>query len=432
MGEAGQAARTAALELIADVLRRRRPLDESFASRVRSLEARDRAFARLLAATALRRLGQIDAAIDHCLSRPLPDRAWRVRDILRLGAVQMLFLGTPPHAAVDSAVRLAARSGALKGLVNAVLRRLAREGAEVAAGHDAAAMNTPQWLWESWTRAYGDPRARAIAEAHLVEPPLDFTARREPEKWAAALGAQVLPWGSLRRTGGGPVDALPGFDSGAWWVQDAAAALPARLLMGGVPGGVRGQRVLDLCAAPGGKTAQLAAAGAAVTALDASAERVERLRANLGRLGLEAATAVGDARHYRATERFPAVLLDAPCSATGTIRRHPDVARLKTPADVARLSALQDQLLAAALAAVAPDGVLVYAVCSLQPEECEARIEALLSAGRGVRRLPVEAAEVAGRGELVSGRGDVRTLPCSLAELGGLDGFYIARLRKPQ
>ena len=430
MADPGHAARAAALGLIADVLRRDRPLDESFGSRTRALDARDRAFARLLAATVMRRLGQIDAAIDHCLERPLPGRARRVRDILRLGAAQILFLGTPPHAAVDSAVRLAARAAALKGLVNAVLRRLAREGAAIMATGDAAVLNTPRWLWQSWTQAYGEPTARAIAEAHLAEPPLDVTTRAEPAAWAARLEARVLPWGSLRRTGGGPVEALPGYESGAWWVQDGAAALPAKLLIAAVPGGLQGRPVLDLCAAPGGKAAQLAVVGAAVTALDVSATRTALLRANFDRLQLRAQTVVADARRYRAAQDFAAVLLDAPCSSTGTIRRHPDVARRKVPADVTRMSALQDQLLAAAPAALAPGGVLVYAVCSLQPEECEARVEALLSTAQGMRRLPVTAEEVAGRAELLSAAGDVRTLPCSLPEFGGVDGFYIARLGK--
>ena len=432
MAEPGHAARAAALGLIADVLRRRRPLDENFNARVRALDVRDRAFARLLAATVLRRLGQIDAVLDRCLDRPLPGRARRVRDILRLGAAQILFLETPPHAAVDSAVRLAARSGALKGLVNAVLRRLAREGKAAVAGDDAAALNTPRWLWESWSRAYGAPTARTIATAHLTEAPLDLTTQDEPETWAARLEARVLPWGSLRRSGGGPIESLPGYGAGTWWVQDAAAALPARLLTSALPGGIGGRRVLDVCAAPGGKTAQLAAAGAEVTALDVSPARVDRLRANLDRLRLDARTVVADARHYRAEPPFPAVLVDAPCSSTGTIRRHPDVARLKGPEDVARMSALQDQLIGAALAALAPGGVLVYAVCSLQPEECEARVEALLSAAGDLRRLPVVAGEVAGRGELLTGAGDVRTLPCSLDEFGGLDGFYIARLGKAE
>ncbi len=430
MADPGHAARAAALGLVADVLRRKRPLDESFVSRTRALDARDRAFARLLVATVLRRLGQIDDAIDHCLSRPLPGRARRVRDIVRLGAAQILFLETPPHAAVDSAVRLAARSGALKSLVNAVLRRLVREGSAIAEAGDAALLNTPAWLWDSWRRAYGEPTARAIAEAHLVEPPLDVTTKGEPTAWAARLEGRLLPWGSLRRTGGGPIEALPGYESGAWWVQDAAATLPARLLIGAMPGGIRGRRVLDLCAAPGGKAAQLAAAGGQVTALDISPTRIERLRANLDRLRLGAQTVVADARGYRPTESSPAVLLDAPCSSTGTIRRHPDVARLKAPEDVTRMSALQDQLLAAASAALAPGGVLVYAVCSLQPEECKARVEALLSAVKGVRRLPVAAQEIAGHDEVLSPAGDVRTLPCSLAEWGGVDGFYIARLRR--
>ncbi|MFQ5775874.1 MAG: RsmB/NOP family class I SAM-dependent RNA methyltransferase [Kiloniellaceae bacterium] len=425
--------RALALDLVRAVLRRRQPLDDAWAARtdLAALAPRDRAFARLLAATVLRRLGQLDALIDHCLERPLKPKLADVRDLLCLGAAQLVFLETPPHAALSTTLALAegARVSGHKGLVNAVLRRLAREGPALAAAHDAARLDTPAWLWDAWCAAYGEAGARAIAAAHLAEPPLDLTVKGgagEVRAWAARLGAAALPTGSLRLPpGAGEVVRLPGYEDGAWWVQDAAAALPARLL-----GEVKGRRVIDLCAAPGGKTAQLAAAGAAVTAVDISPRRAARLRDNLARLGLEAETVVADAAAWRPPAPAEAVLLDAPCTATGTLRRHPDVAHLKGPGDLAALTDLQDRLLVAALEMVAPGGVLVYAACSLQPEEGPARIAALLRAGAPIERAPVTAAEAGGLGELVSPEGDLRTLPCHLAELGGLDGFYACRLRR--
>jgi len=286
--------RAVALDLLGTVLGRRHPLDEALEAHagLARLEPRDRAFVRNLAATALRRKGQIDALLATCLERPPPPKAAVVTDILRLGAAQILFLETPPHAAVDTAVRLTRtrRQPAYAGLVNAVLRRLARDGVALRDAQDAARLNTPDWLWESWLDAYGEEICRRIAEAHLAEPPLDLSVRAEPERWAEVLGAVRLPTGGLRLHPRGPIPALPGFDDGAWWVQDAAAALPARLL-----GPVAGQTVLDLCAAPGGKTAQLAAAGARVIAVDRAQGRVARLRDNLARLGLTAETVIADA-----------------------------------------------------------------------------------------------------------------------------------------
>ncbi len=422
-------ARHCALDLLRLVLGRRQPLDEALdkalAGDLGRLEARDRAFARLLVATVLRRLGEIDGLLERCLDRPLPARARQVRDILRLGAAQLLFLGTPPHAVVDTAVAMAARQGRHKGVINAVLRRLAREGTAMAAELDAARINTPDWLWRSWQAAHGGATARAIAEAHLAEPPLDITVNGAPEAWAAPLEAEVLPTGSLRRAGGGRIDSLPGYAMGAWWVQDAAAALPATLL-----GEVAGKRVLDLCAAPGGKTAQLARAGARVIAVDRSGPRLERLKSNLARLGLEAEVVAADATRWRPDRPAEAALLDVPCSATGTIRRHPDIAHLKTEADVARLAALQARLLAAALDSVAPGGLIVYCACSLQAEECEDQVEALLAAGAPIERLPVTPNEVGGAAELITPAGDLRTLPSHWPERGGMDGFYAARLRR--
>lgn len=423
--------RAVALDLLDAVFSRRHPLDEAFERHpgVSRLERRDRAFARNLAATSIRRIGQIDALIDRCLRRPLPEKAAGVRDLLRLGVCQLVFLRTPPHAAVDTAVALAHRRahGAHAALINAVLRRLAREGAALAAAQDAARLNTPEWLWRSWTAAYGEEVCRRIAEAHLGEPPLDLTLKDEIDRegLAADLNAAVLPTGSLRIDPRGPVTALPGFAAGAWWVQDAAAALPAKLL-----GDVRDLRVLDLCAAPGGKTAQLAAAGARVTAIDRASERLERLKRNLDRLGLAAETVAADVGDWRPAEPADAVILDVPCSATGTIRRHPDVARLKAPQDVTGLASAQARLLAAAVEMVRPGGLLVYSSCSLQLEEGPIHVAALIAEGAPIRRVPIAAEEMGGLGEILNEDGDLRSLPCHIADLGGIDGFYAARLRR--
>jgi 16S rRNA (cytosine967-C5)-methyltransferase len=386
-------------------------------------------------ATLLRRLGQVDDLIKTCLNRPLRRGHESVRNLLRLGAVQLGFLDTPAHAAVSTTLKLATtpRLKGHKGLINALLRRLAREGVDLIGKQDAARLNTPRWLWQSWSDAYGKAAARNIAEAHLSEAPLDLTLKdpAEAEVWAERLEATLLPTGSLRLPlGRGDIAKLPGFEDGAWWVQDTAATLPVRLL-----GAVAGRRVVDLCAAPGGKTAALAALGADVTAVEVSPARLSRLEENLARLGLNVETVTADAIRWRPPAPVDAVLLDAPCSGTGTLRRHPDIARLKGAGDIAALTALQDRLLAAAVEMTAPGGTLVYAVCSLQPEEGPARIAALLESGAPVQRVPVQrmpvtADEVFGHAEWLSPEGDLRTLPCHLAALGGMDGFYACRLQR--
>ena len=422
-------ARDVALELIGAVLRRKRPLDDAIEDNpaMHELSGRDRAFARLLVATVLRRLGQIDALIADCLNMPLAPRAALVQDILRLGAGQLLFLRTPPHAAVATSVDLAQNHGfaSHKGLVNAVLRRLSVEGPERVGEQDAPRLNTPDWLWRSWSRTYGEPTARAIAQAHLKEAPLDLTLRCNTEVWLAALEAVLLPTGTLRRAAGGALTTLPGYTEGAWWVQDAAAALPARLF-----GDVAGREVIDLCAAPGGKTAQLATAGARVTAVDRSARRLERLVANFGRLDLQVEAIGADALTWRPAHPVGAVLLDAPCSTTGAIRRHPDVPHLKLPDDVARLSVVQDNLLRAAIDMLEPGGTLVYCTCSLEPEEGRQRIAALQDAGAPVKRQRIEPDEIGAEPGWITEEGDLRTLPCHFGEYDGIDGFYCARLVK--
>jgi 16S rRNA (cytosine967-C5)-methyltransferase len=421
--------RRIALTLIGAVLGRRRPLDEALAghAELARLDARDRAFVRALVGTTLRRLGQIDDLVGRLLERPLPATAARARNILRVGASQILFLDVPAYAAVDTAVNLAqhSRCGTYKPLINAVLRTLARDGRDWMTSQDAARLNTPDWLWRSWAGAYGPETCRRIAEAHLVEAPLDLTAKKRPEIWSQRLGAEILPSGSLRLQLRGPVEGLPGFAAGAWWVQDAAAALPAALL-----GEVRGSNVIDLCAAPGGKTAQLAARGARVVAVDRSAKRMQRLEANLARLGLGARIEIADVLGYRPDELADAVFLDAPCSATGTIRRHPDIPRIKRADEIPALTAIQHRMLRAALAMVRPGGLVVYAACSLQPEEGGEIVHPFIGPDGTADRVPIEADEIGGWAALIDAEGDLRTLPCHMAEKGGMDGFYACRLRR--
>lgn len=422
-------ARLVALDLIGAVLRRKRPLDDAIEDNpaMHRLPSRDRAFARLLVATVLRRLGQIDALIADCLNIPLAPRAALVQDILRLGVAQLMFLRTPPHAAVATSVDVAQSRGFVshKGLVNAVLRRLSVEGAQRVEEQDAARLNTPDWLWQSWSRTYGETTARAIAEAHLKEAPLDLTLRDDAETWRASLEGVLLPTGTLRRAAGGALATLPGYAEGAWWVQDAAAALPARLF-----GDLAGREVVDLCAAPGGKTAQLATAGARVTAVDRSSRRLERLISNLQRLELPIAAVGADALTWRPPHPVEAVLLDAPCSTTGAIRRHPDVPHLKFPEDVARLSVVQENLLRAAIEMLRPGGTLIYCTCSLEAEEGPERVESLFYAGAPIERREIEPAELGAPPEWITAAGDLRTLPCHFGEYDGIDGFFCARLVK--
>jgi 16S rRNA (cytosine967-C5)-methyltransferase len=420
-------ARSVAIDLVGAVLRRKRPLDDAIEDNLdmAALPTRDRAFARLLVATVLRRLGQIDALIAHCLNTPLPPRAAVVHDMLRLGIAQLLFLRTPAHAAVATTVDLAEARGFIshKGLVNAVLRRLSQEGPGLVELQDAARLNTPDWLWQSWTRAYGEAGCRAIATAHLKEAPLDLTVRSDPQGWGNLLEANVLATGTLRRVAGGAITALPGYAEGAWWVQDAAAAIPARLM-----GDISGKRVIDLCAAPGGKTAQLAAAGAIVTAIDRSQRRLDRLISNLHRLDFSVEAIVADASVWQPRAKSAGILLDAPCTATGAIRRHPDVPHLKSPDDVTRLAVVQERLLAAAAEMVAPGGTLVYCTCSLEPEEGVQQVRRFLERDAPFRRAPVQPSEVGGLEMFLTPDGDLRTLPSHLSEIDGIDGFYAARL----
>lgn len=420
--------REIAYDILQTVLRQRQPFDETMEHHagLAKLEPRDRGFVHLLVATVLRRVGQLDECIKACLDKPHELKA-RAQDLLRLGAAQLLFLQTPPHAAVDTIVTLAganAQTAAYKGLINAVLRRLARDGAEMISKQDVVKLNIGSWLWLSWRQTYGVAVARQIAMACLGEALVDLSVKEDAQVWAEKLEARLLPTGSLRLTSPAPVTTLPGFTEGAWWVQDAAAALPVLLF-----GDVKGKTAIDLCAAPGGKTAQLLARGAKVVAVDRASKRLVRLKENLKRLQFEAEVVCSDAAEYAPQKKAEIILLDAPCSATGTIRRHPDVMRLKWPEDVTRLAALQSKLLDQVFTHIlAPGGTLVYSVCSLQPEEAEGQIDALLKRNPKVKRVPIKAEEIGGCAAFLTPDGDVRCLPSQWEEFGGIDGFYAARL----
>ena len=430
----GLAARRIAVDIVDGVLRKKIALDEQLSGRaahpgLATLPDRDRALMRRLVATILRRLGTLRHLLGELMAKGFPADAPRAESILLIGAAQILWLDVPDHAAVDLSVRLAQadrRAARYAGLVNAVLRRVAQNRTALLA--DKTPRDTPDWLLKRWTKAYGAETAQAIAGANGHEPALDVTVKQDPENWAEHLHGRVIATGTVRTIAHGAISLLPGFNEGAWWVQDAAASIPARLL-----GDVTGLDVLDLCAAPGGKTAQLANAGARVVALDRSAARLTRLTENLNRLSLQAETIAADALEWNGGP-FDAILLDAPCSSTGTIRRHPDVPWLKAETDLAQLTSLQQRLLDHAVTLLKPGATLVYCVCSLEPEEGADQINALLARNPNVARKPIAAAEVFNQAEFVTPDGDLRTLPQYLPDpepqWSGLDGFFAARLTR--
>lgn len=435
----GLEARVMAVDILEGVLGRGKTLEDAMGAtqsgaRQRVLPPRDRAFAHLLAATVLRSRGRLMAVVSRFIERALPREARRAELILLSAAAQLLMLGTPGHAAIYLAVEQAQRDPKAERyakLTNAVLRKVAAEGPKILAGLDAVDADMPAWLLARWSNAYGPETARRIAAASLAEAGLDVTPKdpAEAASWAEKLGGVVLPTGSIRLGEHGAIEELPGFADGAWWVQDAAASLPVRLL-----GKVEGKRVADLCAAPGGKTAQLASLGAHVVAVDHGATRLTRLDENMRRmrLGDRVTTVQADILDWKPSEQFDAVLLDAPCTSTGTIRRHPDLLHLKTEGDVARLAGLQARFLDMAAKMVAPGGTLVYCTCSLEPEEGEKQIETFLAGNAEFTREPIAASEVGGVPEWVTPVGDLRTLPHHMAldpsYKSGMDGFYAARL----
>ena len=436
----GLAARRIAADILDGVLHKQRTLDEQLDGAaahpgLKTLSDRDRALMRRLVATILRRLGTLGHLLSRLLDRGIPTDAPRAQSALLIGAAQILWMDVPDHAAVDLSVRLVQsdrRAAKYAGLVNAVLRRCAREGQPLIDEVKSQTLDIPPWLLARWIAHYGESVARDIALAISHEPSLDITVKSDPEQWASRLHGEILPTGTVRTLLQGSVKMLPGFIEGHWWVQDAAAALPARLF-----GDIAGKSIADLCAAPGGKTAQLVQAGARVTAVDRSPARMTRLRDNLTRLSMEAETVVTDAAEWpgaKSGEGFDGIMVDAPCTSTGTIRRHPDVAWLRQEADIAAMTALQKRLLLKAVTLLRPGGTLVYCTCSLEPEEGEQAIATLLASESGMRRAPIEASEVAGLQEILTAEGDLRTLPCHLPHpdprLAGLDGFYAARLVK--
>jgi 16S rRNA (cytosine967-C5)-methyltransferase len=426
--------RKVALHLLQALFLKRSNLDQVFdeSNEYQSLSQRDRAFVKMMITTVIRRLGQVDDLIKRALSRPdQPLNPPILQNILRLGVAQLLFMNVPDHAAVNTSVLLVESEGhsRMKGFINAILRKMAAEGRDWTARQDVARLNTPDWLLKIWIADYGMRTALDIAMANVQEAPLDLTVRHSSEitHWAEQLQATLLPFQSLRLHQARLIQDLPGFDEGAWWVQDVSASLPVSLM-----GDVTGKLVYDLCAAPGGKTAQLASRGAQVVAIDRSAKRIQRLNENLKRLGLQdhVRCEVSDAAHFNPRQKADIVLLDAPCSATGTIRRNPDVPWLKTQQDFTSLMDLQHRLLSHAADLVETNGLLFYCTCSLQKDEGDVQVERILNMRNDLQLVPFQAHELPAMTDLVAPTGMIRVLPHYLSNLGGMDGFFIARLRK--
>ncbi len=441
----GLTARMAACAIVEEVLTSFRALDDCFSQdhphiALKTLDARDRGLARSIATVTLRRQGTLRLALASLMQQGLRGPAKRLEWILLVAGAQILFMDVPDHAAVDLAVRatrLVPKCVSFAGLVNGVLRNLIRQQEVLSVPADPMA-DIPPWLASRWIAAYGTQKSWQIARALAHEPTLDLSVRANAAQWAERLGGIVLPTGSVRLETHEDIASLEGYAEGQWWVQDTAAALPARLLQPST-----GQAIADLCAAPGGKTAQLALAGANVTAIDRSAKRLERLKINLGRLDLAVTTQACDVLTFQGGP-FDGVLLDAPCSATGTIRRHPDVAWVRQETDIAALTKIQKAMLNHAAELVKPGGLLVYAVCSLEPEEGEDQIAGFLARHTDFARCPISADEIGGLAECINANGELRTLPCHMMgddqsrensrqenfRMAGMDGFFAARLQR--
>ncbi|MGH1404265.1 MAG: 16S rRNA (cytosine(967)-C(5))-methyltransferase RsmB [Alphaproteobacteria bacterium] len=425
--------RKIALDMLREILDRKNALDvvlersQEFAD----LPQRDRAFTRMLITTTLRRLGQIDDLITFAQDRPNTLKTPALHHILRLGVTQMFFMNVPDHASVDTCVRLTEDSGfsKQKGFVNAVLRRLSREGHDRIAKQDASRLNTPDWLLKIWINDYGLQTAGQIALANMSEAALDITVKDKAERafFGNALTASELSTGTLRRLQGGNIRDLEGFEDGKWWVQDAAAALPATLF-----GDAKDKKIIDMCAAPGGKTLQLAAMGAHVTAIDRSSKRLKKLKENLVRLDLEEHVHIetADGASWSSKEPVKYILLDAPCSATGTMRRHPDTGYLKSETDITGLQTIQERLLNHSANILSIGGMIIYCTCSLQKAEGEEQIDQFLKMHPNFERNPITPEEVGQYDELINDKGDLRILPFMLSAAGGIDGFFVSRLVK--
>lgn len=436
--KAGLPARMAAAKLLAAVVDKHAPLDgltdaQGGNPSYLALDDRDRLLVRAILNSALRHRRTIEALISARLQRPLPAGAQSLGHLLHVGAAQILFLDVPDSAAVDLAVSHAhadPRTARFAGLVNGVLREIVRRKERALPAALAASRDAPDWLIARLEETYGEAEAIAILAAHRHEPAIDFTVRADAAGWAEKLGGVVLPTGSVRVARlAAPVPALPGYDEGAWWVQDAAASLPARLF-----GDIAGLRVADLCAAPGGKTAQLAVAGATVIAVEKSASRARRLETNLQRIGVDVEIRITDLFDMDPAEAFDAVLLDAPCSSTGTIRRHPDVAWTKTPEDIVKLAELQYRMAVFVMRMVRPGGLMVFSNCSLDPLEGETVARRLIAEVEDCLPAPLSADELPELEPFISPEGHLRTTPAGLAlddpRLSGMDGFFAARFRR--
>lgn len=428
-GDKGLEVRLLAAKTLEAIFERQLTLEEALDQEpaVAKLEPRDRAFLVTLILTTFRHLGEIKAVVGTHLAKPLPRKSGPANLILWLAATQLLFLDTPPHAAIDLAVqsaRMNTNATHFSGLINAVLRKVSATGKQGLLKLNAPRLNTPDWLWTRWKRGYGEETAKLIASAHGAEPALDLAVKSDAEVWAVRLGGTLLPGSHIRLPENhGAVTALPGFDEGAWWVQDAAAGMPVLLF-----GDLKGKTALDLCAAPGGKTLQMSAAGASVTSIDISPTRLQRLRENLVRVGLDATIIEDDVLALGMPRQFDAVLLDAPCSATGTIRRHPELPYLKDDQQLGELVALQHTMIVAASERVIPGGLLVFCTCSLEPEEGEEQVGWFLSRNP-VFELVAPPATVPSH--FVTPEGWLRILPyMKIGETQGLDGFFAAAMRR--
>ena len=423
----GLKTRQVALDLFAQIYRKKNPMDQVLqrSEALLELETRDRAFVRLMLATLFRRLGQIDYIIEQFLDNASGLKSPIVMDILRFGVVQLIYLKTPPHAAVSESVELAEHHHGLsryKGLINAILRKIVDHGQEKLA-QTSIELNTPAWLLDFWVKDYGRDIAMKIIKANAVEPSLDITVKSEVEKWQEALKAEMMPTASLRLQNAGLIQELAGFDQGAWWVQDIASSLPVKVM-----GDVSGKSVYDICAAPGGKTAQLLAKGAHVVAVDRSPKRMARFEENMARLGFtDFEIEIADASVWDPKNKADTVLVDAPCSATGTIRRHPDMPYQKQAIDIEKLQSTQRRILSKAASLIKVGGEIIYCTCSLQRCEGEEQIEWFLQENPGFEITPISLPELS---ECITSEGYIRALPFHMSEKGGMDGFFVARLVK--
>ena len=429
----GVPARLCALYILRAVLERKQSFNESLFKNfdpqlIAKLSVQDRGFAWAIAATVLKRKGQIDALLEKYLKHSLPQRARGVEFILRIGIGELLFLKNSPHAVVSTAQEVAKTEKGLTkytGLINALLRRVSREGESLLEKEIFPILNIPEWIDDRWQQNYGSDEVQRIANAITEEAALDITVKSDPELWSEKLGGTILPTGSIRVKTSEKINDLTGYQDGEWWVQDAATALPVRLL-----GDIQGQRVLDLCAAPGGKTLQLVTSGAKVTAVDISSSRLKRFYENISRVGAKVEVVNEDILKWEPDLKWPVIILDAPCSSTGTVRRHPDVFYLKSEHDINELAALQKNFLAKAIDWLEPNGTLLYCTCSLEPEEGKDLIADFLSGQRNFKAVQFDAARIGNQDQFITADGALTTLPSHWPKLGGLDGFFAQAIQK--